>query len=103
MSSSASQPLLKCYTLFNNEKTYSETKTRIYFISSIWDDDQIMRLDENTWKCLWCNTSFQGINATEALARVLGKKGMHIYSFYVLKEKAHIKRHQELQKYEHAR
>ena len=72
-------------------------------ISSIWDDDHILRLDENKWQCFWCNTRFQGINATKAFAHVLGKKGMHIKICYAPKEKAHIKRYQELQQYTQAR
>ena len=49
------------------------------------------------WKCLWCNQSFQGINATKAISQVLGKEGTHIKICYVDKEKAHITRYQELQ------
>ena len=51
------------------------------------------------WQCLWCNQTFQGINATKALARVLGKKGMPIKSCYVAKDKYHTTRYQELQHY----
>ena len=68
-------------------------------ISSIWDDDHILRLDKKNWLCLWCNKSFQGINATKAFAQTLGKKGMHIKSFSVAKEKPHTTRYQELQHY----
>ena len=52
---------------------------------------------------LWCNQIFQGINATKALAHVLGKKGIHIKSCYVAKDKAHTTRYQELQNYKQAR
>ena len=51
------------------------------------------------WQCLWCNQNFQVINTTKALAHVLGKKGMHIKSSYVVKDKAHTTRYQELQHY----
>ena len=51
------------------------------------------------WQFLWCNTSLQGISATKALAHVLGKKGIHIKSFYVPKHKAHINRYQQLHHY----
>ena len=37
---------------------------------------------------------FKGINSTKDLAHVLGKKGMHIKSCYVAKEKAHTNRYQ---------
>ena len=43
------------------------------------------------WQFLWCNTSFQVINATKALAHVLGKKGVHIKSCYVPKKKSYNK------------
>ena len=62
-----------------------------------------MWLDEKNWQCLWYNKSFQGINDTKDLAHVLRKKGMHIKSCYVPKEKAHIKRYQELQHFKHTR
>ena len=50
MSYSASQSLSKYYYLFDNEKTRAETETKLDFISSIWDDDHILRIDENNWK-----------------------------------------------------
>ena len=78
-----------------DDKTENETK--IDFISSIWDDYHIVRLDEKHWQCLWYNTSFQGINATKAFSRVLGKKGVYIKSCYVAKDRANIKIYQELQ------
>ena len=77
----------------------AETATKLDLISSIWDDDNIRRVDEKNWQYLWCNQTFQGINATKALDHVLGKKGMHIKSCYVAKEKAHTTRYQELQNY----
>ena len=47
------------------------------------------------WQYLWCNKFFQRINDTKALAHMLGKKGMHIKSCSVAKDKAHITRYQE--------
>ena len=103
MSSNTSQSSSTFNSLFNNEKTSAETETKLYFISYTWDNDHILRLDENNWQCLWCNQTFQGINATKALDRVLGKKGMHIKSCYFLKDKAHKIRYQELHNYKHTR
>ena len=97
MSSNTSQFSSIFHTFLNKEKKSAETETKTDFISSIWDYDHILRLDEKNWQCLWCNQSFQGINATKALARVLVKKGMHIKTLYVPKEKSHITRYQELQ------
>ena len=42
---------------------------------------------------------FQGINATKALAYVLGKKGISIKSCFVDKDKNNTTRYQELQDY----
>ena len=92
MSSSSIQSFSKYHYCFNNQKTCAETETNIDFISSIWDDDQIMRLDEKNWQFLWCNTNFQGINDTEALDQVLGKKVMHIKIVQVPKEKLSYKK-----------
>ena len=48
------------------------------YIPSIRDDDQIEKLKNTQWKCLWCNVKFQGINGTKALAHVIGNKCIHI-------------------------
>ena len=50
MSSSTSQLLSKYHYLFDNENKCAETETRLDFISSIWDDDHILRLDKNKWQ-----------------------------------------------------
>ena len=96
MSSSASQYYSKTHSIFNKGNKCAETDTKLYLISSIWDDDNILRLDEKNWQWLWCTKVSQGINATKDLAHVLGKKGIHIKSCYVTKEKAHITIYQEL-------
>ena len=58
---------------------------------------------KKNWQCLWCNQSFQVINATKALAHVLRKKGMHIKRCYVAKDKSHTTRYQELRHYKQTR
>ena len=83
--------------------THVTENPKLDFISSIWDDDLIQRLDENNWQCLWCDKIFQGINATKALDHVLEKKGMHIKSCYAAMEKFYLTRHQELQHFKAAR
>ena len=89
MSSTTRQSSPAFNSFFNKEKTSTENATKLDFISSIWDDDRIRRLDEKNWQWLWCNQTFQGINSTKALAHVLGKKGMHIKTCYVAKDKSH--------------
>ena len=91
------------FTLSTTSQYSSTTKAKLDFTSSIWGDDHILRIDEKNWKCLWCNTIFQGINATKALAHVLRKKGMDIKSCYVPKDTAHMTRYQELHHYKQTR
>ena len=59
------------------------------FISSIWEDDCIEKLDNNQWECLWCDITIHIINSTKDLSRVLGISGMHIKSFSPAIEKYH--------------
>ena len=99
MPSSTSQSLSKYHVLFNNEKSFAETETKLYFIWSIWDYDHIMRLYENNLQYLWCIKKFQGINATKALDHVLGKKGIYIKICYESMGKYHITRYQYLQNF----
>ena len=87
---------LKISLASKKEKTSAETGTKLDFISFIWDNYHILKLDEKNWQCLWCNIIFQGINAAKTVARALGKNGMYIKSFYVPKDKVHITRYQEL-------
>ena len=46
MSSTISQSSSAFYSFFNEEKTSTETETKLDFISFIWDDDHILRFDE---------------------------------------------------------
>ena len=69
--------------MFHKTYSYSGINNTLNFISSIWDDDCIVRLDDNKWKCLWRDIKFQGINATNALDNVLLTRGMCINSFLV--------------------
>ena len=59
MSSITSQSSPAFHQFINKEKTSTETATKLNFISSIWDDDHIRRLDVENWQCLWCNQTFQ--------------------------------------------
>ena len=51
MNASTSQSLSKIHSLSNNEKACAGKETKLDFISSIWDEDLIQRLDENNWQC----------------------------------------------------
>ena len=66
-------------------------------IKYIWEDKQIENLEYNQWKCLWCDVTFQGINATKALAHVIGTKSMHIKRCTASIDQAYLSRYKELQ------
>ena len=46
----------------------------------------------------WCDVKFQGINATKALAHVIGTKSMHIKRCTASIDQAYFSRYKELQK-----
>ena len=48
MSSTTSQSSPEFHLYFNKEKKSAESATKLDFISSIWDDDHIRRLDGKT-------------------------------------------------------
>ena len=66
-------------------------------IISIWEDDHIEKLENNQWKCLWCNVKFQGINATKAIAHVIGTKCVHIKRRRASIDQDHLSRYKDLQ------
>ena len=68
----------KYHLLFGSKPSNSDNIAVLTSIKSIWDDDQIEKLEDNQWKCLWCDVTFQGINATKALSHVIVTKCMHI-------------------------
>ena len=37
-----------------------------------------LKIDENIWKCHWCDDSFQGINSDKALAHIIDMISMYI-------------------------
>ena len=68
MSDTSHNSLSKYHHLFLKTESYPGTNDILNFIYSIWDGDSIDRLNNNV---------FQGINATKALYRVLGTRGIH--------------------------
>ena len=71
----------KYHLLFSRKPSNSGNIAVLSYIKSIWEDKHIEKLKDNQWKCLWCDVSFQGINATKALAHVIGSKFFHIKRF----------------------
>ena len=65
-------------------------------IKSIWEDKHIEKLKDNQWKCLWCDVTFQGINATKSLAHFIGTKSMHINWCTASIDQAYLSRYKEL-------
>ena len=75
----------KYHLLFGSKPSKSGNIAVLSSIKSIWEDKHIEKLKDNQWKCLWCDVTFQGINATKALARVIGNqkyahKSMHRFN-----------------------
>ena len=66
-------------------------------IKFIWKDKQIENLKYNQWKWLWCNVTFQGINATKYLSHVIGTKSRHIKRCTASIDQAYLSRYKKLQ------
>ena len=62
-----------------------------------------MKLEDNQWKCLWCDVTFQGINATKSLAHLIGTKIMHIKRCTASTDQAYLSRYKELQQIKSAK
>ena len=68
----------KYHLVFSRKPSDSGNIAVLGSISSIWEDDHIKKLENNQWKCLLCDVNFHSINATKALACVIGTKFMNI-------------------------
>ena len=88
----------KYHLLFGRKPSNSDNIAVLTSIKSIWDDDQIEKLEDNQWKCLWYDVKSQGINATKALAHFIITKCMHIKRCTASIDQACISRYKELQK-----
>ena len=84
--------------LFVRKSSNSGNIAVLTSIKSICEDDHIEKLEDNQWKCLWCDVTFQGINATKALDHVIGTKIMHIKRCKASIDQAHLSRYKKLQK-----
>ena len=86
----------KYHLLFGRKPSNSGNIAVLTSIKSIWEDDHIEKLEDNQWKCLWCDVTFQGIDATKALALVIGTKIMHIKRCTASIDQAHLSRYKDL-------
>ena len=64
----------KYHFLFSRKTLNLGNIAVLSYISSIWEEKHIEKLENNQWKCLWCDVKFQGINAKKALAHLLEPK-----------------------------
>ena len=85
------------YILLSHKPYHSDNIEVISSISFIWEDDHIDKLENNHWKCLWCNVKFQGINATKYLSHIFGTIFMHINICTFSIDKYYLSRYKELQ------
>ena len=86
------------HLLFSRKPSNSGNIAVISSIKSIWEDKHIEKPEDNQWKCLWRDFTFQDINATKALARVIGTKIMHIKQFTASIDQPYLSRYKESQK-----
>ena len=87
----------KYHLLFSRKPSNSGNISVLSSISFISEDDHIEKLENNQWKCIWCDVKFQGINATKYLARVIGTKCMHINRCTASTDQDYLSRYKELQ------
>ena len=72
----------KYHHFFSQKLLHKGNKKVIIYTTSIWEDEHIHGLENNQWKCLWCNVIFHVINDTKALAHVIRTRGIHINSCF---------------------
>ena len=85
----------KYHLLFSQKPSHSGNIEFRSSISSIWEDDHIEKLENNQWKCLWCNVKFQRINATKYLAHIIGTKFIHIKRYRSSIDQSYLSRYKE--------
>ena len=86
----------KYHLLFSCKLSNSGNIAVLSSISSIWEDEHIEKLEDNQWKCLWCDVKFQGINETKAQAHVIVTKSMQIKRCKDSIDQAYLSRYKEL-------
>ena len=91
-------PMIKTYHMFHESDLYPRTEVMLNFISSIWEDDRIEKLENNQWNCFWFVIPFREINDTKALDGVIGIRGMHIKSYNDAIDKSNISIYKDLHK-----
>ena len=87
----------KYHLLFSRKPPNSGNIAFLSSISSIWEDNHIEKLENNQWKCLWCDFKFKGINATKSLARVIETKCIHIKRYTASIDQVYLSRYKQLQ------
>ena len=93
----------KYHPLFSRKPSNSGNIVVLSSISSIREYEHIERLEDNQWKCLWCDVKFQGNNETKSLAHVIGTKSMQINRCTASIDRSYLSRYKELQKIKSAK
>ena len=93
----------KYHLIFSRKPSNPGNIAVLSSIKSIWEDKHIEKLENNQWKCLWCDVTFQGINATKDLAHVIGTKSMHIKRCTASIDQVYLSGYKELQKIKDAK
>ena len=103
ISDTSSYSSSKTHHLFCKTESSSRLEAILNFISYIWEDYCIEKLEDNKWKCFWCVITFQGINATKSLAYALVTRDMHTKSCNTSIDKSHLSRYKDIHKYRYSK
>ena len=84
--------------MFRQSESSPRMNQTLNFISSVWEGNHIEKINNNQWKCLWCDKKSQRINSTRALACVLVIRVAHIKSCFTEIDKHDLSRYKDLRK-----
>ena len=93
----------KYHLLFDRKTLNSDNIAVLSSIKSIWEEKHIEKLKSNQWKCLWCDVTFQVINAKKALTHVIGTKSMHIKQCKSSIDQSYLSQYKELEQIKSAK
>ena len=87
----------KYHHLFSKKTSHIEKNEVLSYITSIWEYGRTEWLENNQWKCLWCNLIFEGINSTKDIYVVIITRIMHINILFSEIYQYHSSRYKDLQ------
>ena len=86
----------KYHLIFSRKPSNSGNIAVLGSILFILEDNNIEKLENNQWKCLWCDVKLQGIHATIYISHVIGTKCMNIKRCTASIDQDYLSRYKEL-------